>query len=319
MSDSIFQGLLSGRKFSYSTLRDHPGEIAEFLKIWWGNHSPHLNCNLAGPETLLDDDEILDETRYKERAILSDISFPNPATGFAFFSEGLSYSSVPRRDAFQDYVAKYLFNNSPRFAEGGFAVFCGGGNGAGKSSSLKFIYPDSKRMPIFGADMIKDLIPEYHQIQQVGDWRASLVVHEEAVQIVNKLMRLHVASGHAFVLDSTMSNVQQTLERLAYVKGHGYVVRLVGVCTDLAVARKRCMERAQGTFRFITPQSFVSTHREFALKLPTFLEFAEEAHLFWNSDGSRDPRIMARKSLGDSNINVLDQDAFERSMLVDIV
>lgn len=163
-------------------------------------------------------------------------------------------------------------------------VFAGGGYGSGKSTVLGKML-DDKELPcrgLVGADMFKQLIPEFQLIKSVADGRASGVVQGECISLLKQLFPILIEHRRSFVLDSSMSDKVETLARIDLARSAGFKLTMVAVLTDLETAIRLAMYRAKMTRRFPNPDALPKSNVLFKQHLMEYVSLFDEVIIFVN-------------------------------------
>lgn len=186
----------------------------------------------------------------------------------------------------------------------------GGGGASGKGTILRAlrnrgVIPESGVVEV-DPDAIKtgdarrklSGLPEYQQFHAAGDSRAAAVVHEESSKIAGMAVDRAIAGKYDLVYDRTMGDRAKGLADIAKFKKAGYDVRLFGVTVDPKIAVVRAVKRAQGSGRFVPLDRLLAAHKGFAGTFHEYAAQADRAHLFDNSGGPGQQRLLASKEAG---------------------
>jgi predicted ABC-type ATPase len=315
--DPILKGLIAGNQFPYRLLRAERDAVEGFWKWWWDNCANM--SSLQRPETLENNDSILISTSSKKVVdlVTDDFMFSNPLLHL------LDNGIFPRqeeldRGSFHQLLVNHLTQNGIK--EGTpTVIFTGGGYGAGKTSALQWLTRSNDKIhpippkALQGVDYCKQLLPEFSLVQRVADGRASEICQNESRIISDLLFKQLVTEKRTFGWDSSMSNKEQTLEKIEFAKTQGYRVKIIAVLTKLEVAVVRAMERAKQTRRFAPPKYLEDSHRSFWKHLPDYMTLVDEGLILENSGDMKDggPRMLGRKEAGDNIFKIIDETTYQ--------
>lgn len=315
-AEPIFERLKKGDVFPYSLLRTEREAVVQFWDWWWAQAD---QSRLNRPQTLIDSDPILAATDSKAvvDTITDDFFFSEP------FLQALHVGGLPRgrqvnRPEYRQAIADLL---SVRCASSDTPtlVFTGGGYGAGKTSTLHWLAEKGKApggitvSALQGVDYCKQLLPEFNRVKMVSDGRASEICQEEARLISDLLFCQLVSDRRTFGWDSSMSNKEKTLKKIAHARKAGYRLALMAVLTQTETAVRRAMERARKTRRFAPPSYLHDSHASFAGHLLDYVELMDEVMIIENSRENQDggPHLLAQKEVGQKVLKVFDPPLFE--------
>lgn len=308
----ILDKLKDGEKFDFATLADNTEQTDEFLDWWWAEKAK-LDV-ISWPEIISDDDPILTETHSKSVANLSSYReffdrplFPLTQSGVIPNKEKIT------RESFRRSTMRVVAGSSIMLQDRPQVIFTAGGYGSGKSTIVNELCKCG-RLPVpmsclVGADIFKQLIPEYHLIKAVGDGRANSVVQKECVNLSSEMYVNLIETRRSFVWDSSMASKEVALDRIMLAKKSGYETTMIAVLTPLNVAIRWAMNRAKKSGRFPPlGDEFASSHVGFKKNFNDFVEHFDEITVFANL--SDDPDIIAVKESGEIRLEVYDQDVF---------
>jgi len=199
-------------------------------------------------------------------------------------------------------------------------VLTGGGYGAGKTTAIDFL-TRTRSIPLHlgaltGVDNFKLVIPEYTLLQRLAEGDASTVVQEEARLLANETFTQMVNEQRSFGWDSSMSNKNDSLARIAYARKHGYKIILVAVFSPIEVAIRQAMSRAYQNRRFAHPDFLPNSHRDFRANFGSYVPLLDEVFVFCNDgtlNANKQPnmKFTARKVAGHTGLAILDQSSFD--------
>jgi predicted ABC-type ATPase len=194
-------------------------------------------------------------------------------------------------------------------------VFTGGGYGSGKTTILGHL-GEHGQIPckgLVGADMFKQLIPEYHLIKSVADGRASLTVQKECMLLLKRLFPMLVEKRRSFVLDSSMSDQKETVARTQLAKKMGYKLMMVAVLTPLQIAINQAMHRAKISRRLPHPKALPESHVSFRQHLREYEPLFDSILVFTNPGASGNVAKVAEKKIG-KGLEVHDTNLFNAAL-----
>lgn len=168
-------------------------------------------------------------------------------------------------------------------------VFLGGGGGAGKTTILLRLQAegvfDFKNRVLVNTDEIRSLLPEYQEINALGDARSSNVTQEESSTLAKKLLKLAEQRKYNITFDATMGNPDKSLPGIREAKALGYTPRFVGVTVDPYEAAVRSYLRAKETDRYVPDQTLFEAHKGFNKSTAAYVSeiSAKNSQLFDNT------------------------------------
>lgn len=303
----ILEALKGGEKFSYSMLSSHFEDCLEYWEHWWAHASVD---RLTRPEIIADDDPILGETiTHRTVDTISDHEFFD-----SFLDKALRDRLLPRgfkipRAEYHEALIEHLSGRGLLQPEK-VIVFVGGGYGAGKTTILSMSgctpFLPLPQKSIVGVDAFKLFLPEYEAIRRIGDGRASSVVQREARKLSDDLFHLLLSRQCSFMWDSSMSDRDASLRRIADARVAGYRLIMVAVASPVEAAMARAMRRAYETRRFAHPAHFEASHKNFARVFEAYFDVFDEVKLFWNQWNPglppQDPTLIAEKDCSDNTL-----------------
>jgi predicted ABC-type ATPase len=309
----ILERMKEGVKFDFETLSDNV-EKADIYWDWWWKEKAKFE-SIGRPETIEDCDDILTETFSKPfvDTICHREAIDDPL--LRLLNEGVIPTSQSLdREIFRDLAMKIVAVGSVSLPEPTI-VFAGGGYGSGKTTVLGFL-AENGGIPCkgtIGADMFKQLIPEYHLIKAVADGRASLTVQKECMMLVKRLYPQLIEQKRSFVMDSSMSDQKETLARINLAKKSGYNLTMVAVLTPLNVAINQAMHRAKISRRFPHPKALPESHIAFRQHFTKYSPLFDKILVYANPGGGVSMSLVARKNVG-SELEIFDSKMFNSAI-----
>lgn len=308
----ILAKLQSGEKLDFSTLADNIEETYQYWDWWWDEKSkghPQLQ-----PEIIEDNDPILTETISKDTVDLYSLR--------EFFdSQLLDNPDIcairPRVDVSRDYFRSVLGRigqNGSTVLEGPpQIIFTGGGYGSGKTTAVNWLAA-CEQLPVrpsdlVGADVFRQLIPEYNLIKAVGDGRASFTVHRECCQLTDHLFEALIEARRSFVFDSSMGHKANALKRIQMAKQCGYSLMMVAVLAPLEQAMRLAIRRAKLSRRFPIFSEYEESHRTFIQELRNYFPYFDKIKVLANLGEIEDIKLVAEKKPNET-LEILDSDVF---------
>lgn len=219
------------------------------------------------------------------------------------------------RQQLQDALVEFFMSFGQALPEGTApTVFAtGGGGGAGKSTILHRLTDEGKintegAVPV-NADDIKILIPEWGQlVDEAGDGRAAVTVHEESSIVSKRLLaRLTESRRHDFIYDATLANRDKAIERFKGWKAEGFHVQLIGVVIDPREAITRAYLRAKRSGRWVPYEILQEAHDGFRRGILDLARAADAAQIYDNNLG---PVHVASRAAGQDGFTVAAPDIF---------
>lgn len=259
------------------------------------------------PKTLPEGDDLLRETDTLETAVLP-ADHPMVEAGL------IDADTEVSREEFREKLLEFFISQGKPVAEGQKpTVFAtGGGGGAGKSTILSML---RKRGDIntegaieVNADDIKLMIPEFRQIKEAGDGRAAAIVHEESSTLAKELMARALEAGNTHIIfDATLAKGDKTLKMMKEWKAAGFQTHLIAVTIRPIEGMTRASIRAAGSGRWVPNKDLATAHNGFLEALPKYMETADAANVYDNSD-FESPKEVMEKSAGEKSISLVNPD-----------
>lgn len=317
----IRDALLKGEKFRYSLLRSEFEQVQKFWKKWWEGRDLSI---INRPYTIADDDSILTPTVGK----VTVDSLSDHETFWVFLKTALSKGHLPAgrdipRDQYRSAIVTLFVDRLPK-SNSPVVYFVGGGYGAGKTSIMHKLADSGKlECPVkalVGVDACKMMIPEFERVKMISDGRASEITQEESRLIADELFAEALKQRRTFSWDSSMSNRDETLQKIQAARQRGHRIEMISVYTPPQTALERAMSRARETRRFPNPSHFHRSHVQFAKFFPDFVDEFERVLLFFNGNSEdfsgnfESPILIARKEGVDAPLRV-SHDRFVRDFL----
>ena len=304
--------LQAGEKFPFATLVDHIEQTEAFWEWWWATKA-NLDI-ITRPEVIADDDPILIPTQHLEFADLATHrTFFDPTLYRLTLNGVLPALSAVARETFRERLLAQAATASALLPMRPQLIFTGGGYGSGKTTVLNFLALQ-QRLPVamahlVGADVFKQLVPEFSLIKAVGDGRASLTVQAECTALTQELFEHLIGKGHSFALDSSMSNHLETLQRILKAKAAGYELTMVAMLTPQPLATRQAMNRAKMSRRFPNATYLPKSHVDFLQHFRGYFQYFDEVMVFAKMTEAGNPMIVAEKQSG-KELEVYDEDVF---------
>ena len=299
----ISQSLIEGNQFPFSLLRCEQDALDKYWEKWWELNGD--NGEIVRPHPIVDSDPILRPT--------AELPFADTVTESALFGEALigwlrdgslKTSATYKRQDFQQDVAELISNRNAAVEEEPPVVFfMGGGYGSGKSSIISVLlnWGVPSRLKglnsLVGVDTCKLAIPEYNCLIGVYDGRASQICQDESRKISDLIFEKQLQKKVSFAWDSSLSNPEAALNKFRRCKEAGYTVVMIGILTDLEIARKRAMKRAFQVLRFPPPKHFDASHIGFRENVEKYWEIVDAGILLDNSGDFEDPKRLREKNM----------------------
>ncbi len=155
-------------------------------------------------------------------------------------------------------------------------MLLGGGGGAGKSSMLGKLTErgefDTKNRVLINPDEIREFLPEFETVRDLGDARGSSVSHEEAGAIADELYAETLARKLSITYDATLKNGEKWLAEIARLQAEGYRVRMVAVTIDPHEALVRAYLRGKSKGRYVPDEELFKAHKGFNAALPGYAD-----------------------------------------------
>jgi predicted ABC-type ATPase len=319
MNLPILHRLKDGEKFDFQTLADSIEDVEQYWHCWWENADLG---KISRPETIVDDDPILEETSLKTTVdSLSYDEFFNKFLHDALKAEDLPEGELIGREKFRTDLLKLICERSIKEQEPQI-VFAGGGYGSGKTTILNRLGAIGEltltARQAIGVDYFKLYIPEFSLIQSVSDGRASLTVQKECKAMADKAFSILIKEKKSFILDSSMSNKMETQTKISMAKSQGYYLTLIAVLTPIGKATSQAMRRARETRRFPHPDALPQSHNEFRRHFYSYLDAFDKVSVFANSEKCGNiPAVVAMKSGREKPLALLDDKLFNELLLSD--
>jgi predicted ABC-type ATPase len=307
----ILEKLKDGVTFPFDTLIDSDNfEKTEAFWEWWWDERWKPG-QISRPEIIDSDDEILVETVSKTvvDTLCHRESLDDPL--YRLLNEGVfPTSDCLDRDLFRQHAMQTVAVGTSATPEP-WIIFAGGGYGSGKTTILDHLAREGA-LPCrgkVGADMFKQLIPEYHLIKAVGDGRASYTVQKECIELVKALYPMLLEKRRSFILDSSMSDFAETTARVDLARKSGYKLMMVGVLTPLQLAIDQSMHRARISRRFPHQKALPESHAEFRKHLRKYLDLFDRILMYTNGGANGNVEKVGEQRIGEE-FKILNPDSF---------
>lgn len=181
------------------------------------------------------------------------------------------------------------------------ALFTAGGAGSGKTTAMEQkpdLAPDDH--VLIDPDAIMEQIPEYRQLTIEGDPRAAALVHDEAIDIAQRLLATALRDKYNFVMDGTGAS-PAFLDRLNRTLDEGYETNVVYFTTDTDTALERVVKRKAETGRGVNVDVARDMHRnasrlfedvyDLGVPMQLYDTTGETPELFASAEGGADLEI----------------------------
>ena len=196
-------------------------------------------------------------------------------------------------------------------------VMLGGGSASGKSTVAAQMV-DTTNHVWADPDGVKEHIPEFKQMGEVGDHRAASYVHEESSHITKRIIDESLASGRHVLVDAVGDGSVEKLKKKAdqwRKAGAGKIVgEYVTIPTDEAVKRAKGREeslRAAGkTVRAVPEETLRHLHASVSRTFPEAIKAGvfDEARLWDNNVGKGEkPHLVMEHKNGVTTIHHQDK------------
>lgn len=115
---------------------------------------------------------------------------------------------VPERQIFQDQIVKHIIGNKSCNYESPFIFFLAGQLGSGKSYSLQYLGErfDWSNYILVEFDMIRQMLPEYHEYNSIDKNEAGYKTQKECGYIAEILTGVALRKKCNIVIDGTLQN-----------------------------------------------------------------------------------------------------------------
>jgi predicted ABC-type ATPase len=197
-------------------------------------------------------------------------------------------------------------------------VLTGGGYGAGKTSVVESFLKEGAvnltERSMMGADLCRDLIPEYSQIISVLDSRGGEVCQEESYLLLNRLLDRLLETKRSFIWDSTLQYTDRANEIIRKARDHEFEIYLLAVTVDPFRALERAFERAVKIRRFLKSEALIKSHRRFAKNLPILISQVDFAYVHDSTIEDETPRMIAKKEGFEAELEVIDPEAYNLAL-----
>jgi DNA repair protein RadC/predicted ABC-type ATPase len=266
------QGLLSPAASEYRDPR-----LVESFGEDWPNGWDAMGFPVK-PQGLPDDDPRLAETLDKTEAVIAEGSLANRLLG-------LKPGAMPRAQLRSAIVSYFMRGGQdkkplpavrPKTEDEPLALFMGGGGASGKTSMLRLEQEKGnvpkEGMVMVNPDEVREFLPEYDELNALNDSRSSMITHEEASLIANKIESLARAKRMPMLIDGTMKTKPTALARMAALEKSGYRLRLLAVLIDPYEALVRAYLRAKSSKRYVPNAVLLGAHKGFARALPDYID-----------------------------------------------
>lgn len=142
------------------------------------------------------------------------------------------------------YVTNFQKKNSGS-DEKKISIFIGGGSGSGKSGFRNDILEKHPDLLVIDADEMKELIPEYKDLQSEDPILAASIVHDESSDMANTLFNTAVDEALSFLFDGTLKSWEKYQAYFLLLKNSGFEINLIIIDVPVELA----IERAESRYR----------------------------------------------------------------------
>lgn len=193
-----------------------------------------------------------------------------------------------RRDTLAVRGMRGLSPPSGRVTGEKIAFFSGGGSGSGKTEvTRQFIRRqpgiDPDAVVIIDPDEMKEVIPEYQKLRDLGYSGAASLVHAESKALSLRALELAMHWGRNIFYDSTLANAEPNLPLFERALRLDYQLVLVAATVHPSEALRRVLRRGERTGRYVPPASVLWTHKYFSRSFPSYLNTFDSCQLFDNN------------------------------------
>lgn len=214
---------------------------------------------------------------------------------------------TPERKALHERLISKFFDHVPSVPKTAkpVAVLMMGGTASGKSTLVRHAMGDAHDFVNVNADDFKEQLPEYQRGISLGQRNGVAVsakdaassVHEESSDIADDLRDRTVGARKNMVLDGTGKNAEKFLATMKSLKAAGYHVRVMMPHVKFEEAKKRALDRANHTGRYVDEKVMEQNHH---LVPGNFEKVSKEAddwalfdmgrpppHIVWSGQGGK--------------------------------
>ncbi|HEY5553164.1 MAG TPA: zeta toxin family protein, partial [Opitutaceae bacterium] len=214
---------------------------------------------------------------------------------------------TPERKALHERLISKFFDHVPSVPETQkpVAVLMMGGTASGKSTLVRHAMGDAHDFVNVNSDDCKEQLPEYQRGISLGHRNGVAVsakdaagsVHEESSDIADALRDRTVKARKNMVLDGTGKNAEKFLATMKSLREAGYHVRVMMPHVKFEEAKKRAIDRANHTGRYVDEKVMEQNHH---LVPGNFEKVSKEAddwalfdmgrpppHIVWSGQGGK--------------------------------
>ena len=229
--------------------------------------------------------------------------------------------TLPNRDEIREKIVQQVMEGAtPSSQSRPKAVIMGGGGGSGKTTVIKMLenegFFEGRNYIRINSDDIKEMIPEYQKLKEIGDPRAASVVHQESSLITQECLNRATSKKcdvlherHNIVYDGTLSNMSESLTFMEDLRQKGYEIILIGVTVKPEIALDRAQKRGERTGRYVPDDVILNAHKGFSKAFPILADVADKAYLYDNNQTQA--MAIAQKENTHDTLRILDQRNYE--------
>lgn len=215
------------------------------------------------------------------------------------------------------YDILYVFLEGKEPSNEPKAILFGGGSGAGKSTVLGMLFPDTvdddtENTGIDGfvyidSDLIKNELPEYKEYKESEDVKlAAFYVHSESSDITLTLIKHCIKDKYSFIYDGTMSWKPHYDEILCLLEENHYNIEGVFVDIDVEIALNRGIVRGKKIKRFV-PEHIIRESNHNAPITYYAIEDRFSKSTIFNNSGEKPLLIYTREKSAEKGNEVIPQ------------
>lgn len=180
-------------------------------------------------------------------------------------------------------------------------ILVGGGSAAGKSEitklTIKLYQNENKPYVHVDCDLIKELIPEYIEMQESGDedqiLKSAELVHDESSDIAERILFLCMALGMNVIYEGTMKNAEKYKRYIKNFRYWHYTVEAIIVDVPLEVAIQRSADRFDLTGRNVPIEEIEESHQRVSAAFQELEPLFDRYVMYDNTD---EPKVFAHKT-----------------------
>ncbi|MCQ6536622.1 zeta toxin family protein [Bacillus mycoides] len=219
---------------------------------------------------------------------------------------------IERKDLHNEIIESFLNEHSQQEKEPE-AILLGGGSAAGKSSIGELVSKGYKRkkkhMIWIDSDKIKEKIPEYQQLMELGDTelikQAAFLVHDESSDITMELLKICMKRKINFMYDGTMKNVEKYKKLIQQLRQAEFSINAIIVDVPIKVALERSIMRFKLTGRLVPEHIIEESHMKVATTFCKIKDLIDCYSLYDNT--GQQPEIFAFKESKQAKEIIVDE------------